>query len=195
MLAMLFETGAASPVRRDAVRASARPAARPIAPPAAIVIRPIRADDTARLTRFFRDLSPRSRHRRFHGVVNELPPAIIARFVDRNDADEMGLVAVLQRGGSETVIGETRYALTGSGRRAEFALTVADAAQGIGLGKRLLRALVRHAGANGITTMYGDVLPDNRPMLALTHALGFDERRDPNDARLRYVERRITSAG
>lgn len=188
---MLLETSVVP--RRDPALEQVRPSARNDARPAAIVIRPVRPDDAPRLARFFGALSPRSRHRRFLAVVNELPAAIFTRFVEHNDADEMGLLAVMQRPGDETVLGEARYAVTGNERRAEFALSIADAAQGIGLGKRLLRALLRHATANGITTVYGEVLPDNRPMLTLTRALGFAERRDPNDPRLRYVERHIAT--
>jgi acetyltransferase len=164
---------------------------RSVARPAPIVIREVRADDGARLRQFFLGLSHRMRHRRFHGVVNDLPPAVIARFVGRNDPDEVGLLAVQQRAAGDTVIGEARYAVNGPGRTAEFAMAIADAAQGLGLGRRLLGALVRHAAGNGITALYGDVLPDNRPMLGLTQALGFDERRDPGDPRLRQVRLRI----
>jgi RimJ/RimL family protein N-acetyltransferase len=158
-------------------------------------IRKARPDDEARLARFFQGLSPRSRHQRFLAVINELPAAVIKRFVERNTADEMSLFAVMtDRDDHETLIGEARYARADRSSRAEFALAIADAAQAMGIGRCLLRALMRYARANGIETLFGDVLPENQGMLALAHELGFAERRDQHDARLRYVERPVGRA-
>jgi len=157
-----------------------------------IVIRPIRPDDEPRLVAFFNGLSPRSRHRRFHGVVNELPPEIVSRFVHPDGRDELALVAVVKRGGREMVIAEARYALSGSATRsAEFAIVVADSSQGHGLGTRLLRSLMRRAAENQISKLYGDVLPDNGAMLRLAGAFGFRQRRDPDDPRLLRVEKTV----
>jgi acetyltransferase len=168
------------------IRSEAAPA-RGVAP---IVIRPVRPDDESRLAAFFRGLSPHSRQRRFHGGVNELPPRVVAQFVRRDDGDALGLLAVLTCAGREVVIGEAAYAITHSRtRNAEIAIAVADNEQGRGLGKRLLRSLLSHAVANNVMSLYGAVQPDNKAMLALARALGFTERRDAADARLRRVER------
>ena len=162
--------------------------------PAPIVIRPIRPEDEANLLAFFEGLSPRSRHRRFHAAVNELPPDVIARFVRANGRDELALVAVAKQNGRETVIGEARYVLSSCKTRcAEIAIVVADAAQGVGLGKRMLRSLMRRAAENQITQLYGEVMPDNRAMLGLAGAFGFRQRRDPDDPRLFRVEKTVSA--
>ena len=58
-------------------------------------------------------------------------------------------------------------------RTAEFALTVADAWQGKGLGRTLLERLCTAARAAGYEALYGQILGDNREMLDLAARLGF----------------------
>jgi acetyltransferase len=168
---------------------------RPVEYVAPVVIRPIRPDDEGKLGAFFRGLSDRSRHRRFHAVMNDLPADVLARFVRPDGCDEVALVAVMRRLGGESVIGEVRYAIIdGKTRKAEFAIAVADVAQGIGLGKRLLRGLMRRATENKVAVLYGDVLPENQAMLALAREFGFRQRRDPHDPRLLLVEKSLEAA-
>ena len=68
---------------------------------------------------------------------------------------------------------EARYVL-GHDRagHAEFALAIADDFQGLGLGRALLQRLAAHAAANGVGVLFGHVLEDNAPMLALMRRLG-----------------------
>jgi len=162
---------------------------------APIVIRPIRADDEEKLGAFFRGLSERSRHCRFHAVMNELPADVLARFVRPDGYDQVALVAVMRRPGGERVIGESRYVvIDNQARKAEFAIAVADVAQGLGLGKRLLRGLMRRAVENQVAVLFGDVLPENQPMLALAREFGFKQRRDPHEPRLFLVEKSLEAA-
>jgi GNAT superfamily N-acetyltransferase len=59
-----------------------------------------------------------------------------------------------------------------AGDGAEFALTVADDWQGLGLGRQLLVRLARHAQSQGLQQLHGSVLWDNRPMTGLVERLG-----------------------
>ena len=162
---------------------------------APIVIRPIRPDDEGKLGAFFRGLSDSSRHRRFHAVMNELPADVVARFARPDGYDQVALVAVMGRPGGERLIGEARYVvIDDQARKAEFAIAVADIAQGLGLGKRLLRGLMRRATENQVAVLFGDVLPENRPMLALAREFGFKQRRDPHEPRLLLVEKSLEAA-
>ena len=160
-----------------------------------IVIRPIRPDDEHDLGAFFRALSPASRHRRFLAVMNEVPAQVLARFSRPEHPGEIALVATARDGRKESLIAEARLAGDGPDSRCmEFAVAVLDPEQGRGLGEKLLRGLMRGARAAGVACIYGDVLPDNRPMLALARKLGFSERRCPGDPRLVRVERAIAAA-
>ncbi len=135
-----------------------------------IAIRPARPRDVGALARFYQALSPRSRMQRFHGAVNQLPAATVARFAGNDGPDALTLLAVLVGGASEAIVGEARYFVLPDGRTAEFAVSVTDAAQGIGLGRRLVQALIREASAQGIEFLRGDVMPENDAMLALARA-------------------------
>jgi len=59
------------------------------------------------------------------------------------------------------------------GRSVEFALVVADDCQRMGIGIRLMKALLQTAKAKGISFFEGEVLVINQPMLSLVSKLGF----------------------
>jgi acetyltransferase len=71
----------------------------------------------------------------------------------------------------ETLIGVARYVRDQDA--AEFAIVVADAWQGRGIGTRLLTKLMDVARRRGLKHLYGDILGMNRPMLELMRKLGF----------------------
>ena len=72
-----------------------------------------------------------------------------------------------------------RAAITDSGREAEFAILVSHYIAGMGLGRHLMRRLVRWAKGRKLEKLWGDVMEQNQPMLALAQSLGF--RREPTD--------------
>ena len=71
--------------------------------------------------------------------------------------------------------GDFRYAPNADGINAEFALVVADAWQGKGLGSALLERLCACAKEAGYEALYGHILEANHDMLALAARLGFHE--------------------
>jgi len=58
---------------------------------------------------------------------------------------------------------------------AEVSVYVSDAAQGRGVGRRLLQRLVRASEAAGLWTLQAGIFPENRASLALHAAFGFRE--------------------
>ncbi|OFZ89849.1 MAG: GNAT family N-acetyltransferase [Betaproteobacteria bacterium RBG_16_66_20] len=136
-----------------------------------LALRPIRPEDAARERRLFDVLSERSRYQRFLNQMAELPPQMLARFTQLDYDRELALVA-LEPGGKEFA-GEGRYAPNADGTSAEFALTVADAWQGRGVGRALLERLCACARAAGYEALNGHILKANRDMLDLALRLGF----------------------
>jgi acetyltransferase len=176
---VLPEANAAAPVRR--LHDRRRPAVR---------IRRVRADDDTMVADFIRNLSPSSRLRRFHAGIRELMPEWLQRMTHPDLTRELALVAVVREGEREICVAEARYVLSddvGVGR--EFALVVADAWQGRGLGKTLLLHLGCHAARHGVERLVGDVLRDNLAMIDLVRGVGYDVRSHPADPRLLRVER------
>jgi acetyltransferase len=80
----------------------------------------------------------------------------------------------------ETLIGVARYVLNRDNKEAEFAIVVADAWQGRGIGSRLLAKLIDVARRRGVKRLYGDILSINRPMLEFVRKLGFTLERHPD---------------
>ncbi len=85
----------------------------------------------------------------------------------------MALAATTMLGSKETLIGVARYVRDKKGDAAEFAIVVADAWQGRGIGTRLLRELSDAARERRLARLYGDILGTNRPMIELVRKLGF----------------------
>ena len=91
--------------------------------------------------------------------------------------------------GGETLIGVARYVRDGDS--AEFAIVVADAWHGRGIGTRLLAKLIDVARRRNLKQLYGDVLGTNRPMLEMVRKLGFQLRRHEDDATLTRAVRKL----
>jgi len=95
---------------------------------------------------------------------------------------DMALAAALMLEDREVLIGVARYVLEAQGRACEFALVIADAWQGRGIGRRMMEMLIAIARERGLERIYGDVLSTNQPMLAFCRKLGFTLGRNPADA-------------
>lgn len=153
-----------------------------------VLIRRVRPDDGELLGAFFNDLSPQSRRRRFHSGVREVPQRWLDQFTHPDEGAELALLALAGHARTEVCVGEARYALVDDApHQREFALVIADAWQGFGIGSRLLCELTRHAEDRGVEMLYGDVLRDNPPMLGLAQRLGYRLLRHPTDATLLRV--------
>src|SRR4029434_11347624 len=87
---------------------------------------------------------------------------------------DMALIAVMNEGSVERLVGVARYAGHPDGESCEFAIVVADDWKGRRLGRHLITLLVEVARARGYKRMDGDVLPVNRRMLELAGTLVYD---------------------
>ena len=116
---------------------------------------------------------------------------MLVRFTQIDYDPEMALVAVIETAGGETQIGVARYAINVDGESCEFALVVADAWQGRGVGSRLMRALMDAARHKGLETIEGFVLHNNEKMLKLMRHLGFEIQTSAEDPALKHVVKRL----
>jgi acetyltransferase len=138
-----------------------------------IPVRPMRPEDAPLELRFFSGLSEHSRFQRFMQHLPQLPPRMLARFTQLDYDRELALVALDPKSGE--FIGVGRYSPNPDGTTAEFALVVADAWQGKGVGRELLERLCEAARNAGYEALYGYILEANREMLDLAQRLGFVE--------------------
>ncbi len=148
-----------------------------------LVVRAVESRDAAAEQAFVVALSPSTRFRRFHFGLNELPDAMLRAFTN---ADQKGHVALVAEevAGSHRIVADARYVADSDTRTAEFAIAISDAWQGVGLGRELMHRLLARAGRSGIKRLYGDVLADNAPMLALMSRLGARLVPNPEDGSL-----------
>jgi acetyltransferase len=138
------------------------------------LVRPMRPEDVELEKRFFDGLSERSRYQRFMQHLPQLSPRMLARFTQLDYDRELALVVVKENQVHENqFIAVGRYAPTADGETAEFALVVADAWQGRGLGRILLERLKQEARKAGYKALYGHILQANHEMLDLARRLGF----------------------
>lgn len=149
--------------------------------------RPPQRDDEQPLDRLVGALSAEDRRRRFHGAVNGLTPARLQRMVSTAPG-ELALVAV-PAGLQEVLVADVRCVVDATGGAAEFALMVAPAWRRRGVATLGLAALGRAAADAGLRWLYGQVLADNLPMLALMRRCGFSITPHRGNHRLVMVER------
>ncbi|AVO45316.1 GNAT family N-acetyltransferase [Phreatobacter cathodiphilus] len=150
-----------------------------------LIIRPLAAEEAPLLASHVAALSPASRHSRFLGGVNLISEAEALRLVAGRDV--FALAAIAGGPGEGVMVGEAICAF-GSDGRAEFALSVADAWQGRGIGRALVASLARRAAPRA-ALIHGEVLAGNRRMLALAARAGFAAGVSRSDPRLVAISR------
>jgi GNAT superfamily N-acetyltransferase len=126
-------------------------------------IRPIRPGDDHALIEIFKHLSPQSVYQRFFQALPELSPGMAVYLANAHYTDRMALVA--EAGGE--MIGVGRYERTSDPGVADLALVLLDEWQNRGLGRILLREILKVGKSNGIRRFRADVLAENRRMLRL----------------------------
>jgi len=122
---------------------------------------------------FVSGLSAETRSNRLLGGSKAITREYIESLVSVDFSRDMALAAATMLDG-ETLLGVARYVRDRSGDAAEFAIVIADAWQGRGIGRRLLAKLIEAARRRGVKRLYGDILATNRPMLELARKLGFE---------------------
>ena len=144
----------------------------------------MRPEDADIESAFVTGLSPETRHNRLLGGVIRITREYIDRLTTVDFSKDVALAATVMLDSRETLIGVARYVRTFDGKQCEFALVIADAWQGRGIGRRMMEKLIAIARSRGLEAMYGEVLSSNVRMLEFCRRLGFSLGRSPEDATL-----------
>jgi len=150
-------------------------------------LRQVHPDDRDEVRQAFDRLSGESRYMRFMSHVKELSSRTLERAVNPQEAREVGLVAEVDAPDGIDIVAGARYFIQADGGTCEFAVTVADGWQRVGLASRLMRELIGAARVRGLRRMEGFVLAGNTGMLDLARRLGFSVKTDPNDPTVAIV--------
>ena len=136
-------------------------------------IRPMKPEDEPLLEEFLTACSEETIHFRYFRRIKRWTHDMLIRFTQFDYDRELGLMAVGAPPGPEVMMGVSRLVTTADRQDAEFALMVADAWQGRGLGSKLMEKLMAAAREMGVKRLQGDILSGNHPMLALMSKKGF----------------------
>ena len=149
-----------------------------------ITLRPLRPVDADIEFEFVSSLSRETRHNRLLGGARAITREYIESLTRVDFSRDMAIAATTMIGDRETLIGVARYVRDKKAPNAEFAIVVADAWQGRGIGSQLMEALIEAGREHKLKRLYGDILAVNTPMLALMKRLGFRLGRHPDDTTL-----------
>jgi RimJ/RimL family protein N-acetyltransferase len=156
-----------------------------------VVIRPILPQDEDLTSAFFGALSATARQQRFLSAMRSLPPGLVKRLTQVDYTEHLALVAEVFRDGREMVIAEARYARGQDRSEAEFAVSVAEPWQGLGLARLLLGKLVERAVFSGVRRLVGETLANNERMLKLAHSAGFAINRSLQASGMMHLEKTL----
>ncbi len=144
----------------------------------AVTIRPISPEDEPAMVSFHEGLSERSVYFRYFHMLNLAQRVAHERltricFIDYDR--EIALVAERKdpTTGEGRIIAVGRVTRIHATRDAEFAVLVTDDFQGRGLGTMLIGHLLEIAKAEGVATVVGDMLSENREMQRICEHYGF----------------------
>ena len=145
-------------------------------------VRPILPQDAPLEAALVEGLSSESRYARFLVGGGRLTDEMLAAYTQIDYVNHMALVVSVARpdGTGEDLIADGRFVVEDG--VAEFAMLVADAWQGKGVGRRLFATLVRAAQVSGAREVFGEVLSINRRMISLARDAGFRVANVPGDA-------------
>lgn len=159
-----------------------------------VTVRFVEPGDSEALQNYYRSLSARSRYNRFFGGMSELPRSLLEHFTHIGEDEGFTVIATMTVDGSETIVGEARYAFHSETGHFEFGLSIEDRWQGHGIGSALLKNLECRAAAFGAGRAFGDTLRSNDAMIALARKSGFAFANHPDDWKLVRFEKQIEVA-
>jgi acetyltransferase len=150
------------------------------------LIRPIRPEDEPLLHELFKIFSKHTILMRFFQPITEIPHEQMVRYCHIDYDREIALLALIQEGPKETLIGVGRVTMLPDRESAELAVVVGDPWHGQGVGRQLCEHCLDVARGQGVRNMSMDVMWQNRPMRCLAKRLGFEEVRSEDDALIRF---------
>jgi acetyltransferase len=156
-----------------------------------VLIRPIRPEDEPLYPPFLAAVTAEDLRLRFFAHIKEFNHAAIARFTQIDYARAMAFVAIDLRSGA--LLGVARLHANADYDTAEYAVLVRSDIKGKGLGWILMQTIIEYARSEGLRTIEGQVLSENKHMLQMCQKLGFTLAPDPQDAGTCLVKRIIAA--
>jgi len=138
-----------------------------------VLLRPIEKTDTQMWLDFISRLSTNTLYYRFHYIPKQMTEEDALRYCTVDYSNSYAYVAEVGLGKERRIIAIARYYRLPNKHSAEVAFAIEDAYQSIGLGTKLIEALVDVARENNIDIFEADVLGENRQMMIAFRDYGF----------------------
>lgn len=148
------------------------------------LVRPVRPEDDALFREFFARVTDEDLRLRFFQSVKHFSHEFIARLTQLDYARSIALMALDADG---AMLGAVRLMADANYEKGEYGILVRSDLKGQGIGWRLMTIMIEYAGWLGLREVEGQVLRENRGMLAMCRQLGFDIKPDPDDPGLMLV--------
>jgi len=146
----------------------------------ALILRPIRPEDSEAHLRFFSALDPVDVRFRMFMHMRELQPSQLARMTQIDYDREMAFIAVRPcEDANDETLGVVRAVADPDNINAEFAIIIRSDLKGLGLGQMLMTKLIAYFRQRGTKMIVGEALSDNHAVIELTKNLGFDIHSQP----------------
>ena len=155
-------------------------------------VRPIRAEDDALVRTLLAGVTPEDLRLRFFAKMKEFNVAFMARLTQLDYARSIAFIALDDANGAPC--GVVRLHTDANHETGEFAVLVRSDLKGLGLGWAMMEIIISWAKADGVAVIEGQVLRENRTMLAMCESLGFDVTADFDDPSIKRVTLAIAKA-
>jgi acetyltransferase len=157
-----------------------------------IDVRPMRPEDEPAIVKLLQRASPEDIRLRFFHAVKDFSHQFVVRLTQLDYARAMAFVAIDPA--TRDAIGAVRLHSDSRYEKAEYAILLRSDLKGRGLGWALMQLLIEYARAEGLKSLFGEVLNENTTMLAMASELGFKVERDPRDASISIVSLDLAAA-
>lgn len=155
------------------------------------LVRPVRPEDDAMFRAFFTHVTDDDLRLRFFQSVRHFSHEFIARLTQLDYARSIALVAV--HPDTHEMLGAVRLHADANYETGEYGILVRSDLKGHGIGWKLMQIMIEYAQWQGLKTIEGQVLRENRTMLAMCESLGFRVKLDPDDPTLMHVSLPVPS--
>lgn len=156
-------------------------------------LRPIRPEDEDALIGMLNRSSREDVRLRFFAPVKNFGHSFAARLTQIDYDREMAFVALEPQGAE--ILGVVRLIADPDNQTAEFAVMVRSDLKGVGLGHSLMLRMLDCARQRGVGRIAGEVLTENRTMLAMAEELGFAIEVPPDGSDTVTVTLDLTGSG
>lgn len=153
-----------------------------------VLVRPIRPEDAPVLSAGFELLEPRETARHLLRGARSVDADDTSHLAQPDARTTFTLVVAERLPPGEAMISALGHAtIAADAREARFTLLVGRNVAGMGLGRHLLRRVVRWARGKRLAAVHGDVPEGNGPLMDLALSMGFGvvEGADPGFVRVR----------